>query len=127
MDIIFIFCTCLTFLVQEFTNLYFFGHYFWTRNFRKPIRGSKDSDFSLVSDKNLSEILSSSDWALGQETLAKTDKNLPHLWCHSQKNETQQFFFIANLKTCHIFWGFEQVSSAVDGEVMELQSDRPIY
>jgi len=34
-----------------------------------------------------------------------------------------KFLFIADSKTCRIFWGFEQHSSAISGEVMELQSD----
>jgi len=35
-------------------------HNFWTRNARKLIKGSKDLDFSLVSNENFSEILLSS-------------------------------------------------------------------
>jgi len=30
----------------------FLGHKFWNRNARKPIKGSKDSDSSLVYNKN---------------------------------------------------------------------------
>jgi len=42
-------------------------------------------------------------------------KNLTYLWCHSQKNKTQKqkFFFIADCKTCQVFWGFEQLCSAI--------------
>jgi len=54
-------------------------HNFWTRNARKFIKGLKDSDFTLVSDENFSELLESSSWALGQVTWAKMVKNLPHL------------------------------------------------
>ena len=36
-----------------FTQNCFLGHNFWTRNARNPIKGSKDSDCSLVSTKNL--------------------------------------------------------------------------
>jgi len=43
----------------KITNFMFFGHNFCTRNSRKPIKGSKDLDFSLVSTKNLSEMLPS--------------------------------------------------------------------
>jgi len=49
------------------------------------IKGSKDSDLSLVSNENFSETLWPSDWALGQATWAKMNPKLPHLWCHSQK------------------------------------------
>jgi len=46
------------------------------------IKGSKDSDYSLVSYENFSKILWPSSWALGQATWAK---KLLHLWRHSQK------------------------------------------
>jgi len=32
------------------------------------MKGSEDSDYSLVSNKNLSKILPSRDWAVGQVT-----------------------------------------------------------
>jgi len=65
---------------------------FWTRNTRKPIKGSKDPDFNLISNKNLSKIFLSSGWAQGQIILAKS---LVHLWCHSQKarNPKPKIFF----------------------------------
>jgi len=48
-------------------------------------------------------------------------KNLPHLWCNSQKTrpKTKQFFFIADSRTCQVVWGLEQLSSAI-GWVMLL-------
>jgi len=50
------------------------------------MKGSKDLDFSLVSNKNLRKIPPSSGWAKGQITSrAKMTKNLLHLWCHPQK------------------------------------------
>jgi len=78
----------------------------------------KDSDFSLVSNGNLSEMLPSSSWGLGQVTWAKLAKNLPHLWRHSlsQKNwnpSPKKLFFIADSETCRVFWGFKQLSSAI--------------
>jgi len=39
------------------------------------IKGSKDSDSSLVSNKNFSKMLWPSGWALGQVTWAKMAKN----------------------------------------------------
>ena len=60
------------------------------------MKGSKDSDSSLISNKNLSEILASSGCAQGQATWSKMAKNTPQLWrqvTHT-KPETQ------NLKTC---------------------------
>jgi len=65
--------------------LYILDHNFWTRNARKSIKGSKDSDSSLLANKSFSEILWSSGWALGQVTWAKMASKLLHLWHHSQK------------------------------------------
>ena len=41
-----------------YLNYIFFGHNFWTTNIRKPIKGSKDSYYNLVS-KNLSQKIGS--------------------------------------------------------------------
>jgi len=49
---------------------------------RKSIKGSKDSDSSLVSNEN--------GWALGQTTWSKMTLKLFHLRCHSQKICTLQ-------------------------------------
>ena len=49
-------------------NLFILDHNFWTRNARKSIKSSKDSDSSLVSNENFSETLRPSGWALGQAT-----------------------------------------------------------
>jgi len=50
--------------------------------------------------QNLSEILPSSGWAQAQGTWAQMAKHLPHLWCHSQKPETQnqKIYFHCQLK-----------------------------
>jgi len=55
-------------LIRQLILLLFSGHNFWTRNNRKPTKGSKDLDSSLVSNENLSEILLSSSWTVGQVT-----------------------------------------------------------
>jgi len=41
------------------------------QNFVKPIKGSKDADFRLVSSKNLSEILPQCGWTQSLMTSAK--------------------------------------------------------
>ena len=73
---------------------------FWTRNARKLIKGSKDSDSSLVSNKNFSEIVWPSSWALGPVTWAKMAQWLFHLWRRSQKirNLNQKNFFKCRLE-----------------------------
>jgi len=62
----------------------------------KLIKGSKDSDSSLVSNENFSKTLG---WALGQVTWHKMTLKLLHLWCQSQKIRTpnQKIFFECNL------------------------------
>ena len=66
-------------------NMFIVDHNIWTRNARKSIKGSKDSDSSLVSNENFSETLWPSGWALGQATWAKMTLKLLHLWRKSQK------------------------------------------
>jgi len=59
-------------------------------------KAQKTHNSSLISNKNLSELLPSSSWAHSQVTWAKMAKNQRYLWRHPQKNETQ------NLKTVFI-------------------------
>jgi len=75
--------------------LFILDHNVWTRNARKSIKGSKDSDSSLVSNENFSEMLWPSGWALGQATWAKMYPKLLHLWRPSQKirNSKPKIFF----------------------------------
>jgi len=78
---------------------------------------------SLVSNENFSEILWPSGCALDQVTWAKIAPKLLYLWCHSQKicNHQPKFFFSgAGYYTWQIFWGFEQLSSAIGRGVMAL-------
>jgi len=53
-------------------KFFILDHNFWTRNVKKSIKGWKDSNFSLVSNENLSETLWPSGWALDQATWAKS-------------------------------------------------------
>jgi len=79
--------------------LFILDHNFWTKNARKSIKGSKDLDSSPVSNKNFSDILWPSSWALGQATWAKIVKKLLHLQRHSQKicnPPTKKFFLSAD-------------------------------
>jgi len=72
------------------------------------IKGSKDSDSSLVSNENFSEILYPSGSALGQATWNKMAQKLLHLWRHSQKNSTPQpqkfYYFILFFFTLKSFF-----------------------
>jgi len=70
------------------------------------IKVSKDSDSSLVSIENMSEIILSNGWAQVRYQQPKIAKNLPYLWHHSQKTwnpKPKIIFFIADSKTCQVF------------------------
>jgi len=75
-------------LIKKLINLFILDYNFWTRNARKSIKGSKDSDSSLVANENFREILWPSSWALGQVIWANMAPKLLHLWRHSQKSAT---------------------------------------
>jgi len=51
----------------------------------KSSKVSKDLDFSLVCNKNLSEILPSSSLSPGPDEVSQKSLKLFHLWRHSQK------------------------------------------
>jgi len=71
--------------------LFILDHNFWTRNARKSIKRSKDSDSSPVSNENFSKTLWPSGWALGQAPRPKMTPELLHLWGRqSQKIRTPQ-------------------------------------
>jgi len=55
----------------------------------KSIKGTKNLDSSLVSNKNLSEIPPSTSWAQSQETLDKMTKNYPTYDINHKKKRTQ--------------------------------------
>ena len=94
------------------------------RNARKVIKGSKDSNSSRVSFKNVSEILWPSSWVLGQVAWATMAPKLLHLWRHSQKIRNPQFYFEWEIqhKTCCIFCAIEQLSTTFGAWVTRAQS-----
>jgi len=100
--------------------LFILGHNVWTTNNRKLVKGSKDSDSSLVSNENLSKILPSCVWALDQVTLAKMAKNLPYFWHYSQKKTTQKQKNFFHCRFEDLLWGYEQLSSTIRWGAMQL-------
>jgi len=82
------------------------------------IKGSKDSDSSLVSNENFSETLWPSPWALGQETWAKMTPKLLHLWRQSQKIRTPQKFF--QVQSTRLADPFEPLNSSLAQSAEEL-------
>jgi len=59
-------------------------HKFWNWNLSKSSKVSEDLNFHLVSNKNLSEILPSSDLGPGPDEVDQSCLKVLHL-CHSQK------------------------------------------
>jgi len=92
----------------------FFGHNFWTQNPSKSSKVSKDSDFSLVSNKNLRAILPSRGLKPGWDELGKKGRKLFHLWHHSQKIQNQFFFH------CRLEESFEGLNSSLAQSAEEL-------
>ena len=100
--------------------MFILDHNFWTRNVRKSIKGSKDSDSSLVSNENFSETLWPSGWALGQATWAKMTLKLLHLGRQSQTIRTpnQKFFF--QMQSTRLADPFEPLNSSLAQSAEEL-------
>jgi len=93
--------------------LFILDHNFWTRNARKSIKGSKDSDSSLVSNENFTETLWPSGWALGQAAWAKMTLKLFHLWRHSQKTRTPQAKIFYRVQSTRLADPFEPLNSSL--------------
>jgi len=108
--------------------LCFFGYNFWTRNARKPIKGSKNSYFSLVYTKNTSKIIPSCSWGPLLDNLGQKGWNQPPLWHHPQKpwNPKPINFYSFQLNDLRVLWGFQQLPSTINWWVMELQSGMKI-
>jgi len=79
--------------------MFILDHNFWSRNARKSIKGSKDSDSSLVSNKNFNETLWPSGWALGQITEPKWPQNYFTYDVSHKKSASpnKKFFFECSL------------------------------
>jgi len=83
---------------------------FWTRKFRNLIKGLKDQDFSLISTKNLSEILPSYSWGPGPTN---------HLiYDITQKNlKTFQIFLLQTKRLAESFDGLNSSLAQPTGEL----------
>ena len=91
-------------------KLLFLGHNCWTKNVEKPIKGSKDLDYRLLSTKNLRQKISSWCWHLGPGDLSKKYINLFPLWCHPQTQSKNFQFLKSKLKD---FPHFQRVWTAL--------------
>jgi len=84
------------------------------------IKGLNDLDFSLVYTANFRKLLPSSGWALGQVTWDKRAKNLPYLWCHSQKTWSSKEKKNFSLQSWRLAESFEGLNSSLAQSAEEL-------
>ena len=90
----------------------FLSHNCGSRNARKPIKPSKDSEYSLVSPNKFELKNGTLGWSQGPDKLGQKGENLPQLWHHPQKTPQTQFLKNLNYKTSSIPRGFEQLFTA---------------
>jgi len=97
---------------------------FWTRNPSRSSRVSKDSDCSLVSNTSFGKHYHLMVWAQCQVKWARvTWITSTYDVTHKKMcNPNQKLFFIANYKTCQVFWAFEEHSTAFGARVTLTQS-----
>ena len=70
---------------------------FWTWNHSRSSKASKDSDCSLVSNKNFSELLPSIDLSPGPGEVGQGGLKVHQLWRHSQKIRTSPAKFFSSV------------------------------
>jgi len=94
-------------------TLFIIDHNFWTQNLSKSIKVLKDSDFRLVSNKNLSDILPSSGLGLEPDEVDQNDlKQIPLMVSLTKKRETQNKKNFS-LKTWRLAESFEGLNSSL--------------
>jgi len=79
---------------EIFNNFYFFIHNFGYRYVRKSFKGSKDVDFCLFSEKNLSQRNGSIGWGPGPGKGGQKNAKTPPLVTFAPTNAKTKFFFV---------------------------------
>jgi len=83
--------------VEILTTFWFLWRNFGSRYARKPTKGSKDSDDSLVYKQSLSQKIGSLDWRLGPSKVGhKNAKTPPFVTSSRDVPRTANFFFSRN-------------------------------
>jgi len=82
--------------VEILTNFCFLGHNFGSTYARKPIKGFKDSDDSLISSETLRQNIGLLDWRLrlGKVGLKNAKKLLVTSLLGNPKPKTEKFFSV---------------------------------
>jgi len=89
---------------------------------QQVIQVSKNSDFSLVSNKNFSKILPSNGLGQGQGKVGQGGQKVLHFWHHSQRIRTPQPNNFFSLQTTRLAETFEPLNSSLPLSVSELHS-----
>ena len=97
---------------------------FRSRNAKKSIMGSNDLNYSLVSNKTLSQKIRSLVWRPPPDDLVQNAWTYPDYDITRKKTKTLTYpiFKNINYKTSHIFRGFQQLSYSIGWRVMVVQS-----
>jgi len=74
----------------------FLSHNFVSRNDRNSIKGSKDSYYSLASNKNFSHAIGSLRRLPWDDDVIQKCKNLLPLWSHCQKTQNPKLSYFFN-------------------------------
>jgi len=105
-------------------KFWFWSHNFRSRNANEPIKGSNDMNYSLVSNKTLSQ--KTGHWfdSQGLMTSTKMCEPTPIMTSPTKKTKPNLSTFWKNMnyKTSRIFKGFEQLSNSISWRVMIVQS-----
>jgi len=94
-------------------------HNFGSRYARKPIKGSKDSDDSLVSKKNWSEKIGSLDWHLGPGEVAK---NTPLVTPPQENPKPKKIFSVETGRLAESADGLNTSLALTTGELWNYKS-----
>jgi len=87
---------------------------FWTRNAGEPIKSSIDSDYSLVSNKNLGQKIPFNGWGPGPGDLSWNGlKPTPFMTSVTKNLKPKIRKKIFHCRLEDIFWSFEQLSSSI--------------
>jgi len=101
---------------EIFTNIWCFVHNFGYRYARKSFKGSKDADFTLVSEKILSHNNGPIGWGPGP---GKGSQKHPHLWCPPENPHRKRkiFFSISAARLAESAEGLNSSLARAPGEL----------
>ena len=115
--------------VEILTTFWFLWHSFGSRNATKPIKGSKDSDDTLVSNKNLRPNIGSLNWAPGPRKVGNKNAKTTPLVTSPQENpkpKSENIFWVGTRRLAESVKGLNTSLAAVAYELWSKEY-RPIH